>query len=149
MKICSPMHYYCMLFRCVNKIMKSNNPAHNFRVLHLPESLHCCPDGTAIATDARIKKVDNNAEATTASVSSNCYAPRGAFRSMHKKQPRSDLHNLSASALLSTCLMRASVAIAVPSPPRSLVSCSSIPALSVGAPQVLCTESQFASIYVI
>ncbi|CAM6022971.1 unnamed protein product [Sphagnum balticum] len=51
-------------------------------------------DGAAIAADARIKQVDNNVEATTASVSSSCYAPRGTFRSMQKKQPRSDLHNL-------------------------------------------------------
>jgi len=51
-------------------------------------------DGAAIAADARIKQADNNAEATAASVSSSCYAPRGAFRSMQKKQPRSDLHNL-------------------------------------------------------
>jgi hypothetical protein len=50
-------------------------------------------DGAAIATHARIKQVDNNAEATAASVSSSCYAPRGAFWSMQKKQPRSDLHN--------------------------------------------------------
>jgi hypothetical protein len=39
MKIYSPMHYYYMLFRCVNKILRRSNPAHNFRVLHLPESL--------------------------------------------------------------------------------------------------------------
>ncbi|CAK9231730.1 unnamed protein product [Sphagnum troendelagicum] len=51
-------------------------------------------DGAAIATNARIKQVDNNAKATTASVSSSCYTPKGAFRSMQKKQPRSNLHNL-------------------------------------------------------
>jgi hypothetical protein len=38
-KIYNPMHYYCMLFRCVNKILRRSNPAHNFQVLHLPESL--------------------------------------------------------------------------------------------------------------
>ncbi len=38
-KIYNPMHYYCMLFRCLNKILRRSNPAHNFQVLHLPESL--------------------------------------------------------------------------------------------------------------
>jgi hypothetical protein len=37
-KIYNPMHYYSMLFRCVNKIMRRSNPAHNFQVLHLPKS---------------------------------------------------------------------------------------------------------------
>jgi hypothetical protein len=45
-----------------------------------------------------------------------------------------------ASALLSGCSMRVSAAIAAPSPPRSLVSCTSIPALSVAAPQVRTRE---------
>jgi hypothetical protein len=51
-------------------------------------------DGAAIATDARIKQVDNNAEATAVSFSSSYYAPKSAFWSMQKKQPHSDLHNL-------------------------------------------------------
>jgi hypothetical protein len=38
-KIYNPMHYYCMLFRCGNKILRRSNPTHNFQVLHLPESL--------------------------------------------------------------------------------------------------------------
>jgi hypothetical protein len=39
MKIYNPMHYYYMLFRCVNKILRRSNPAHNLQVLHLPKSL--------------------------------------------------------------------------------------------------------------
>jgi hypothetical protein len=38
-KIYNSMHYYCMLFQCVNKILRISNPAHNFQVLHLPQSL--------------------------------------------------------------------------------------------------------------
>jgi len=34
-KIYNPMHYYYMLFRCGNKILRRSNPTHNFQVLQL------------------------------------------------------------------------------------------------------------------
>jgi len=46
-------------------------------------------DGAAIATDARIKQVDNNAEATAASISSSCYKRRISVNAEKKTTLRS------------------------------------------------------------